>query len=87
MRFQFPNKAAALAYAKQYGLACEVSEPHRRSVTPKPYAENFPAVLEAAVWPELLLPAGVAPADACISRLGSIGYGETIPTLYFVFEE
>ena len=36
------------------------------------YAENFPAVLEAAVWPELLLPAGVAPADACISRLGSL---------------
>ncbi len=57
VRFQFPNKAAALAYAKQYGLACEVSEPHRRSVTPKPYAENFPAVLEAAVWPELLLAA------------------------------
>jgi hypothetical protein len=76
-----------LAYAKQYGLACEVSEPHRRSVTPKPYAENFPAVLKAAVWPELLLAAGAAPATACISRLGSIGHGETIPTLYFAFEE
>ena len=57
MRLEFPSREAALAYAERYGLACELSEPHRRSVTPKPYAENFPAVPEVESWPELLLAA------------------------------
>src|SRR3982750_4838211 len=39
-RLEFPSRGAALAYAERYGLACKVSEPHRRSITPKPYAEN-----------------------------------------------
>src|SRR5690242_19741825 len=33
VRLEFPSREAALAYAERYGLACEVSEPHRRSVT------------------------------------------------------
>ena len=57
VRLEFPSREAASAYAERYGLACEVSEPHRRSVTPKPYAENFLAVPEPEVWPELLLAA------------------------------
>ena len=54
VRLEFPSRGAALAYAERYGLACEVSEPHRRSITPKPYAENFLAVPEPELWPELL---------------------------------
>ena len=57
VRLEFPSREAALAYAERYGLACEVSEPHRRSVTPKPYAENFLAVPEPELWPDLLLAA------------------------------
>ena len=57
VRLEFPSREAASAYAERYGLACEVSEPHRRSVTPKPYAENFLAVPEPELWPELLLAA------------------------------
>jgi hypothetical protein len=57
VRLEFPSRGAALAYAERYGLACEVSEPHRRSITPKPYAENFLAVPEPELWPELLLAA------------------------------
>ncbi len=57
VRLEFPSREAALAYAERYGLACEVREPHRRGVTPKPYAENFLAVPEPEVWPELLLAA------------------------------
>src|SRR4051794_9297107 len=57
VRLEFPSRGAALAYAERYGLACEVSEPHRRSITPKPYAENSLAVPEPELWPELLLAA------------------------------
>src|SRR3954447_24863904 len=57
VRLEFPSREAALAYAERYGLACEVSEPHRRSVTPKPYVENFLAVPTPELWPELLLAA------------------------------
>jgi hypothetical protein len=57
VRLEFPTRESALAYVERYGLACEVSEPHRRSVTPKPYAENFLALPESAAWPVLLLAA------------------------------
>ena len=57
VRLEFPSREAASAYAERHGLVCEVSEPHRRSVTPKPYAENFLAVPEPELWPDLLLAA------------------------------
>jgi hypothetical protein len=41
VRLEFPSKEAALAYAERYGLVCEVSEPHRRRIVPRSYAENF----------------------------------------------
>jgi hypothetical protein len=37
----FPDKEAAVAYAKRRGLEYRVFEPHRRVVRPKSYAENF----------------------------------------------
>jgi hypothetical protein len=41
VRLKFPTREAALAYAERHGLACEVSEPHRRRTVPRSYAENF----------------------------------------------
>ena len=41
VRLEFPTREAALAYAERHGLACEVSEPHRRRTVPRSYAENF----------------------------------------------
>jgi hypothetical protein len=56
-RLEFPSWAAALAYVERYDLACEMSEPRRRCVVPRPYAENFLASPEPDAWPELLLAA------------------------------
>src|SRR4051812_11000159 len=57
IRLEFPSRAAALADVERYDLACEMSEPQRRCVVPRPYAENFLASPEPDTWPELLLAA------------------------------
>ena len=38
---RFPTKESAIAYCERNGLSYTVSEPHRRIVRPKSYAENF----------------------------------------------
>lgn len=38
---RFPTREAAIAYCEKNGLTYMVSEPHRRVVRPKAYAENF----------------------------------------------
>jgi hypothetical protein len=57
LRLEFPSKETALAYVRRHGLSCEVSEPHRQCVAPKPYAENFLSQPEPDAWLELLLAA------------------------------
>ena len=41
LRLSFPDKAAAIAYAKRNGIEHRVFEPCQRVVRPKSYAENF----------------------------------------------
>ena len=41
LRLRFPTREAALAYAEQNGLVCEVELPKPRHFKPKAYADNF----------------------------------------------
>lgn len=41
VQLSFPTKDAAIAYAKQNGLAYELAEPHKRTQVKKTYADNF----------------------------------------------
>jgi NADH dehydrogenase ubiquinone Fe-S protein 4 len=41
LQLRFPNKQAAIAYARREGLEYRVFEPHERVVRPKSYADNF----------------------------------------------
>jgi len=38
---RFPTREAAVAYCEKRGIAYLVSEPHKRVVRPKAYADNF----------------------------------------------
>lgn len=41
VQLRFPDKAAAIAFAKRKGIDYRVHDPHERTVRPKSYAENF----------------------------------------------
>jgi len=41
VRLRFPDREAAIAYAKKRGLDYRVFDPHHRIVKPKSYAANF----------------------------------------------
>lgn len=41
VQLRFPDKDAAVAFAKRTGLEYRIAEPHRREIRPKSYAENF----------------------------------------------
>ncbi len=41
VRLKFPSQEAAEAYATKQGLSYSVEPPHRTSITPKSYADNF----------------------------------------------
>lgn len=41
VQLHFPTKDAAIAYCQRRGMTYEVSEPHKRVVRPKAYADNF----------------------------------------------
>ncbi len=41
VRLVFPNREAAIAYAKQNHIPCDLELPQVRRVKPKAYADNF----------------------------------------------
>jgi hypothetical protein len=41
LQLRFPDKEAAIAYARRNAIAYRVFEPRQRVVRPKSYAENF----------------------------------------------
>ena len=41
VRMRFPDKESAIAFAESRGLEYRVSEPGRRRVRPRTYADNF----------------------------------------------
>jgi ETC complex I subunit conserved region len=41
VRMSFASKEAAVAYAEKHGIAYELSEPSRKRLEPKSYADNF----------------------------------------------
>ena len=41
VRLTFPTKEEAIAYAERHGIPFRVSEPHKRGMQIKSYADNF----------------------------------------------
>jgi hypothetical protein len=41
VRLKFPTREAAEAYAVKHGLSYAVEAPHRSTIAPKSYADNF----------------------------------------------
>ncbi|MDX1540657.1 MAG: ETC complex I subunit [Geminicoccaceae bacterium] len=41
VQLRFPDKEAAIAFAKRKGIEYRLAQPHERTIRPKSYAENF----------------------------------------------